>query len=131
MLAVSLGRLLPQAILGAVALQTNLLGSDQFHNVHRAALLFENLAQPGHIVPVRLFAEGPHIGENHAVVVRPGEFLKHHLAQPVHRLAIIGAEELDHRLDAHVVVEQFHGCNLRQLLAHSHLAHSLSATQKQ
>ena len=95
-----------QAVFGDVALKPDRLGSDQLHVVHVLLGQAEDALDPFDVFPVLLHIKGPHIGEDHAIVIRLGEILEDHLPQPLDGAAPELVENFENRFDHHVIVEQ-------------------------
>ena len=120
---ITLGCLVLQPIIRAVTLQTNRLWCDQLYIVYIFFRKAEDFLDMPNVFPVRRHIKSPHVGKDQAILFRFGEFLKNNFTDSVNCRPIERTEDLQHRLDHHVVVEQAQAGDLRQLLTHGHLAH--------
>lgn len=87
-------------------------------------MALKQIGEPSDVIPVCLLIKRPQIGEDHAGQVGLYKLIENHLPDAVAGCAVKGAEDLDHRLDRHMIVEQPQTGTLHQFLAHRHFANS-------
>ena len=119
-LDVALGSFVFQTILCHIALQTDLLGSDQLCVVELRIIRTKDFFDALHIVPVMRIIEGPHEGKDHAIVVAFGKFLEEDPAAAINNGTIQRTEYFQYRFNGDMVVKQAKVSDLAKLLPDSH-----------
>lgn len=111
-----------QTVFRDIAGKPHLLGSDKLNIIELCPGRVEELFDMFDIGPVFRGVEIPHIGKDQAILIRGGKFLKDNVAQAVDSLWIEAAENLQHRLDHHVVVKQAESGNFGERLSYAHFS---------
>ena len=122
-------RFVRQTVCRPVALKADVPVRDELDIVNRSPGRLKSFGHGSDIIPVGLHVEGPHIREDQARVVGFQKLFKHDLAQSVDHGAVELAEDLEHRLDHHVIVKQPEIAYLHKLLPDRHFPDSPAAEE--